>query len=82
MQIVVSSKAKKDLLQIDKETRKKISEEMQKLLNSPAGLNIKKLKGSGNTMRLRVGDYRVLYEQGKDIIIVRIKHRKDAYRNL
>jgi len=81
MQIVVSSKAKKDLLQMDKKTRKKISEEMQKILTNPAGLNIKKLKGS-NTMRLRVGDYRVLYEQDRDIIIVNVKHRKEVYRNL
>ncbi len=31
--------------------------------------------------RLRVGDYRVLFDlDGKNIVILRIQHRKDVYR--
>ncbi|MBM4066480.1 MAG: hypothetical protein FJ266_12705 [Planctomycetes bacterium] len=31
--------------------------------------------------RLRIGDYRILFEiEGQEIIIHRIKHRKEAYK--
>jgi mRNA interferase RelE/StbE len=42
-----------------------------------------KLKGFDNKYRIRVGDYRVLYEIHQKIVVVliiEISHRKDAYR--
>lgn len=45
-------------------------------------LDIRKLKGSKNTYRLRVGDYRIIFELNLDyeIIILGIRPRKTAYR--
>jgi len=43
----------------------------------------KKLHGSEHTYRLRVNDYRIIYEIQQHIVtvqIVRIRHRKDVYR--
>lgn len=54
----------------------------EKLAVSPYsnGRNPKKLKGIP-AFRLRVGDYRVLYEiEGSDINIYKLSHRKDIYR--
>jgi mRNA interferase RelE/StbE len=43
--------------------------------------NVKRLTNYSPEYRLRVGDYRILFETEKDkIIIYRIRHRKDAYK--
>jgi len=42
-----------------------------------------KVTGSEHTYRIRVGDYRVIYELLRDRKIVeiqRVRHRKDVYR--
>lgn len=42
--------------------------------------DVKRLTNFSPEYRLRVGDYRVLFEvDGNKIVIYRIKHRKDAY---
>ena len=48
-------------------------------------LKIKKLKGADQLYRLRVGDYRVVYEVRTEtllIVVIKIGHRKDVYRHL
>lgn len=43
--------------------------------------DVKHLTDSTPEFRLRVGDYRVLFEiEGEAIIIYRIRHRREAYR--
>ena len=45
----------------------------------------KKLEGEDKLYRLRVGDYRILYEvndEEKRVRIVKVGHRQDVYRNL
>jgi mRNA interferase RelE/StbE len=45
--------------------------------------NSKKLSGGGSRWRIRVGDYRILYEidEAKKIVMVyRIAHRREVYR--
>lgn len=48
-------------------------------------LNIKKLKGAEALFRLRIGEYRLIYEiQANKLILVVIKigHRKEIYRGI
>ncbi|MFV1975864.1 MAG: type II toxin-antitoxin system RelE/ParE family toxin [Candidatus Scalindua sp.] len=43
--------------------------------------NVKRLTNTEPEYRLRVGDYRVLFEvEGEVIVVYRIRHRKDIYR--
>ena len=43
--------------------------------------SLKKLKGSKNEYRLRVGNYRVLFElEGKRIVVYTVGPRKDIYQ--
>ena len=59
-------------------------------MNALAGLQgypdipgIKKIKGQGETWRLRVGDWRVVFEfdEGAKLInVLHVRHRKEAYR--
>lgn len=58
--------------------RKKIGE----LAESPRPHGHKKLKGHDGLYRIRVGDYRVIYEirdQELLVLVVRVADRKDAY---
>ncbi len=48
----------------------------------PRPLGVKKLVGSKSTYRIRVGDYRIIYEINDGtltVTVVRAAHRKDAY---
>jgi mRNA interferase RelE/StbE len=43
--------------------------------------HVKKLQPPLEGYRLRVGDYRILFQvEGPSVLIYSIKHRKDAYR--
>ena len=51
------------------------------LLEEDLGGNVKKLKGSINEYRLRVGDYRVLFAlEGRRVTVYAVGNRKDIYR--
>jgi len=53
------------------------------LAENPRPRNCRKLSGSRNDWRIRVGDYRVVYEidDGQKIInVMLVRHRREAYR--
>ena len=78
----IKESAFKELQRIDKPQRLRIIEAIETLPAQP--LAGKPLKGDlSGLRRLRVGDYRVVYEvidQQVLILIVRIAHRKAVYR--
>ena len=44
---------------------------------------VQKLSGAEHTHRIRLGDYRVVYEvlvAQKAVVVQRVRHRKDVYR--
>jgi len=72
-----------DLKKIDRQYIPKIIEEIGYLAQNPFPIQSKKLKDSESSYRLRVGDYRVVYQvdqESKTIVIYHIRHRKDAYK--
>ncbi len=72
-------KAIKDLRKLQKPEAKKIIEKIKALENGLTG-DIKKLTNYSPEYRMRVGNYRVLFEtDGNKLIIYRIKHRKNTY---
>jgi len=87
MKIKYSDKAVKQFSRIHKGDRK-ISEMIILKIEQYAehhhqSLDIKTLKGKyGDFKRLRVGNYRVIFEeQGEDMLIYEIKHRQEAYHD-
>jgi mRNA interferase RelE/StbE len=43
--------------------------------------DVKRLTNHTPEYRLRVGDYRVLFEiEGETIVVYRVRHRREAYR--
>lgn len=70
----------KDLDDLTKDVAGRILDKTETLRDNLSG-NVKKLTNHAPEFRLRVGDYRVLFEvEGDKIIVYRVKHRKDAYR--
>ncbi len=62
------------------QTRARLEAKLKDFAETGQG-DVKKLKGFKNKYRLRVGDYRVLFELEKDIISVyAFGHRREIYR--
>jgi mRNA interferase RelE/StbE len=70
----------KDLEGIPGQDRRRIFAKIENLANDLAG-DVKKLTGMTPEFRLRVGNYRVLFEiDGGRVVIYRVRHRREAYR--
>jgi mRNA interferase RelE/StbE len=83
--IEVKRSAAKTLKKIPKASRKRIVEKIDSLAESPPNPDTTKMKGNNPFHKVRVGDYRIVYEIQEDvlmILVVKIGHRKDIYRNL
>lgn len=75
--------AEKELRKIDKSKVAAIYGEIERLEFNPRPYGVKKLVGADRTYRIRVGNYRIVYEIEDDVLlvlIIRIAHRKDVYR--
>lgn len=80
MVVRLDEKAIKDLSKIDKQEAKKIFLKIENLEDFPKVANLKKLTHFTPPYRLRVGDYRVLFDRVDNVITVyRVRHRKDVY---
>ncbi|MGY6528854.1 MAG: type II toxin-antitoxin system RelE family toxin [Cyanobacterium sp.] len=72
-------KALKDLGKLSNNIQRRIIDKVEIMKNNLHG-DIKKMTNFTPEYRLRVGDYRVLFEiENQTIIIYRIKHRSKAY---
>jgi mRNA interferase RelE/StbE len=83
--IEVKRVAAKALKKIPKADRTRIAEKIDSLAENPPSPEITKMKGNNPFHKVRVGDYRIVYEIQEHvllILIVKIGHRKDIYRNL
>jgi len=72
----------KELKRIDKTIVPRIVDTVQSLASNPRPSGVRKIKGSSRLFRVRVANYRVLYEVMDEkllIHIVRVRHRKDVY---
>lgn len=84
-QIQILPTALRELAGLPKKDQKRVDARIQDLVRDPLPPGVQILRGYKGLFRLRVGDYRVLYSILKEkliILIVRVGHRKDAYRRL
>lgn len=83
--IMVKKSAAKALKKISKPDQKSISKAIDNLAENLPNPNTTKMKGDNPFHKIRVGDYRIVYEIQDDILlilIIIIGHRKDIYRSL
>lgn len=84
-ELFVTNQFEKDLRKLPKDIQTEADSNVRLLQTNPLGetLDIKKLKGFHNPAlyRMRIGAYRILYSfTSRELILHRIKHRKDMYR--
>ena len=80
MKLKIRKSAIKDLNKIDHVVRKRLHVKIQDLADFPEVSNVKKLTNFEPAYRVRIGDYRILFDVNEDVIeIGRVLHRKDCY---
>ncbi|MFA5075175.1 MAG: type II toxin-antitoxin system RelE/ParE family toxin [Candidatus Babeliales bacterium] len=81
---IFSQAAKRDLKKLDKQIVKKIIIKLDELVTGREGLDIKAMINVKSPQyRLRVGDYRVIFEELRNeiiIVIISVGHRKEIYK--
>lgn len=77
--IAFKSRSIKDLQSIPKSMAERILDRIEAMREDLAG-DVKRLTNFTPEYRLRVGEYRILFEVESDtIVIYRVKHRSNAY---
>ena len=65
------------------EVRPHVNHALLALEDEPRPHSVTKLSGYANRWRIRVGDYRVIYQiddQAQEVTVLRVAHRRKAYR--
>lgn len=82
--IKYSNAAAKSLCKLQKKEQVSIVRAIERLQNDPRPAGVKKLKGGSGEMRIRVGNFRVIYEIQDGILLIlvlTIGHRREVYRD-
>lgn len=81
MKVDIDAKAIKDLARLHKGEVTKILSKIEELEKYPHIPNLKKLTNFDPPYRLRVGNYRVLFDiEDNTITVYRVRHRKESYK--
>jgi mRNA interferase RelE/StbE len=81
--ITLARSARKELEAIPAKIQDRILAAIDDLQTDPRPRGCKKLKGADDLFRIRIGDYRVIYEVSDEevaVLVIRIRHRKQAYQ--
>ena len=83
MEVRLRPSARKSLAKLPGKDQARIVAALELLSQTPRPPKCKKL--ADITYRVRVGDYRIVYDVHDDrliVLVIRIRHRKDVYRQL
>ena len=81
--ILLERAAEKDLGRLSSDVHDRVIKAIQALAANPRPPDCRKLAGSKHDWRIRVGDYRVVYEIADQIRVVRVnrvRHRREVHR--
>jgi mRNA interferase RelE/StbE len=81
--IEFTHRAEKDFRALPPAIRRRLVPKIDGLKQNPRPRGVKSLEGPGGILRLRVGDYRILYQVQDTrlvVLLVRIGHRRKIYR--
>lgn len=83
--VVLKKSVLKDIRRIPLYILRRIQDRITTLVNNPFPSDVEPLEGHDHYYRMRMGDYRIVYEVAatiRIITIIRIGHRKEVYRNM
>jgi mRNA interferase RelE/StbE len=75
--------AQRELLKLPAKIRVRVTDAIRSLQAIPRPAGCRKLAGNADYYRIRVGDYRVLYEIRDRVLLVlviKVGHRREVYR--
>ena len=84
-QVRLSRRALKDADRLPGEVWQRALNALRVLREDPRPRGCIKIQGEVNLYRIRVGDYRALYDiddTAQMVMVLRIQHRREAYRDL
>ena len=82
-EVYLEHAAEKDLKKLPGEIFQRIITHIKSLAETPRPSGCRKITGTKNNWRIRVGDYRIIYEVDDNVGVVkvmRIRDRREAYR--
>jgi len=82
-QVVIERRAEKEMDRLSAPIHRRVSAAILALAFEPRPVGCRKLVGGGDDWRIRVGDYRVVYQIADTVKVVRIhrvRHRRDVYK--
>jgi len=82
-EVLIERSAERDLKSLPTVIYNRIVPRIRALADTPRPPGCHKLAGSKNDWRIRLGDYRIVYEVDdarKLVKIFRVKHRREVYR--
>ena len=86
MKVDITRSASKNIKKLEVNTRNKVSQKILETegLNTANEIQSEKLSGTKNRYKIRVGNYRVVYEKitATHIEITSVRDRKDVYNKL
>ena len=81
--ITLERTAEKALKKLSAKEFWRVISKIKSLAHNPRVIGCRKIVGSKNDWRIRIGDYRVIYEiddAERSIKIMKVRHRKEIYR--
>lgn len=81
--VIYTRSARKELEKLPRTVANRIVTMSERLAAEPRPTGVRKLRGSADLWRIRVGEYRIVYaiNDAELLVDVRlVRHRKDAYR--
>ena len=82
-QITLIPAAEKQLEKLAKQLQKRVVTKLSGLAQNPRPPDAKALQAMEGLLRVRVGEYRIVYrivDDPAEVMVVRIAHRSDVYR--
>ncbi len=82
--VELRARAEKDISSLPPSVARRVLDTIGGLRENPRPAGIRKLEAEGGH-RIRVGDYRIVLEIDDDarrVTVVRVRHRRDAYRGI
>jgi len=82
-QVLLRPAAKRDWKKLPRHVLLRVEQILLTLKETPRPHGVVRLAGTHDRWRVRIGDYRVIYQIDdtlQEVTILRIAHRRDAYR--
>ena len=81
-EVVLEHAAERDLKGLPAIVFQRVIQHVKALADNPRPPGCRKITGSEGSWRIRVGDYRIIYEiddKARVVRIMRVRHRREAY---